>query len=65
MNGTQGIAGWRWIFILEGVVRTVSAIANHNNRMLTGSLDYLRYWLCQLRAYRGLSGQGTPLMAIP
>lgn len=20
MNGTRGIAGWRWIFILEGVV---------------------------------------------
>jgi hypothetical protein len=65
MNGTQGIAGWRWIFILEGVVCTVSAIANHNNRILTDSLDYLRCCLCHLRADRGLSRQGTPLMAIP
>lgn len=22
MNGVQGLAGWRWIFILEGVVST-------------------------------------------
>jgi hypothetical protein len=65
MNGTQGLAGWRLIFILEGVVCRVLAIANQNSRMLTDSLDHLCYWLCRLRADRGLSGQSTPLMAIP
>jgi hypothetical protein len=44
---------------------SVSTIANHNNRRLTDSLDYLRYCICRLRADRRLSGQGTPLMAIP
>jgi hypothetical protein len=45
--------------------KSVSAITNHNNRMLTDSLDYLRYCVCRICVDRRLSGQGTPLMAIP
>jgi hypothetical protein len=49
----------------RGRGKSVLAITNDNSRMLTDSLDHLRCCLCRLRADRGLSGQGTPLMAIP
>lgn len=49
----------------RGRGKSVSAITNDNSRMLTDSLDHLRCCFCRLRADRGLSGQGTPLMAIP
>lgn len=67
-NGAQGLAGWRWIFILEGAVcylgkqmltPTTRAMAH------TPSSDYLCDWTPMLQADRRFPRRGTSLMAIP
>jgi MFS family permease len=44
LNGTNGLSGWRWIFILEGVVRlTPTPYAPSNTFQITGFIGILCY----------------------
>lgn len=57
MDGIQGLAGWRWIFILEGVV-SCYVKTEDTIKALTVS-DHDRPWPPVLRSHCGLPGQGS------
>lgn len=61
LNGKGGLAGWRWMFLVQGLI----AIGNFLEYVMASILTVYSHWLCNLLLDCGLPGELTQELPFP